>query len=256
VSAARLNLALQLELSLAAWPAIPPAGAVVTTFPECATPPSSGDAILQRLCALGLRGVRHCHLTTNRRVMVSRRDDVLRVHRAFADAPPDVLQAIVMFVNGGGLARRRARRVILEYQVPSSDGPIRRARVHPDDALLVRRMAEMYAVLNARHFGNALGGADIRVSRRMKTRLGHFRPATRAFAVPEITISRWHIRRHGWTAAFDTLLHEMVHQWQLESGLPLDHGSTFRRKALDVGIHPAATWDRQKTGKTVPERGR
>ena len=38
-----------------------------------------------------------------------------------------------------------------------------------------------------------------------------------------------------------TLLHEMVHQWQCEQGLPLDHGQSFRRKALEVGIRPNAT---------------
>jgi hypothetical protein len=31
-----------------------------------------------------------------------------------------------------------------------------------------------------------------------------------------------------------------VHQWQDESGLPLDHGSTFRRKAREIGISPYA----------------
>jgi hypothetical protein len=37
-----------------------------------------------------------------------------------------------------------------------------------------------------------------------------------------------------------TLLHEMVHQWQAENGLPVDHRGGFRRKAREVGILPAA----------------
>jgi hypothetical protein len=36
------------------------------------------------------------------------------------------------------------------------------------------------------------------------------------------------------------LLHEMVHQWQAESGLRIDHGRTFRQKAREVGVMPAA----------------
>jgi hypothetical protein len=56
----------------------------------------------------------------------------------------------------------------------------------------------------------------------------------------EIAISYRHLRRHGWTEALHTLLHEMVHQWQDETGHPLDHGRDFRRKAREVGIVPAA----------------
>jgi hypothetical protein len=36
------------------------------------------------------------------------------------------------------------------------------------------------------------------------------------------------------------LLHEMVHQWQAENGLPVDHGAVFRRKAQEVGVLPGA----------------
>jgi hypothetical protein len=37
-----------------------------------------------------------------------------------------------------------------------------------------------------------------------------------------------------------TLLHEMVHQWQAETGNPVDHGPTFRHKARQVGVLPGA----------------
>ena len=30
------------------------------------------------------------------------------------------------------------------------------------------------------------------------------------------------------------MLHEMVHQWQAETGLAVDHGRTFRRKAREA----------------------
>jgi hypothetical protein len=32
----------------------------------------------------------------------------------------------------------------------------------------------------------------------------------------------------------------MVHQWQAESGLRIDHGRTFRQKAREVGVLAAA----------------
>jgi hypothetical protein len=40
-----------------------------------------------------------------------------------------------------------------------------------------------------------------------------------------------------------TVLHEMVHQWQAETGQEADHGPGFRRKAREVGIAPVASRD-------------
>jgi hypothetical protein len=93
---------------------------------------------------------------------------------------------------------------------------------------------------NARHFHGRLATIDIRISRRMKTRLGHYTVATPGGEAAQIAISRRHLRRHGWTEVLHTLLHEMVHQWQDESGRSIDHGATFRAKAREVGIAPYA----------------
>jgi hypothetical protein len=38
----------------------------------------------------------------------------------------------------------------------------------------------------------------------------------------------------------DTLLHEMIHQWQDETHRPIDHGRAFRAKAREVGITASA----------------
>ena len=56
-----------------------------------------------------------------------------------------------------------------------------------------------------------------------------------------ITLNRRHVRRDTSVAVIDTLLHEMVHQWQAETGRAVDHGAEFRRKAREVGISPRAT---------------
>jgi len=77
----------------------------------------------------------------------------------------------------------------------------------------------------------------------MKTRLGEVCLDARNRAIINIAISRRHIRRDGWTEVEHTVLHEMVHQWQAETGRPVDHGPAFRRKAREVRIEPSARRD-------------
>jgi hypothetical protein len=74
----------------------------------------------------------------------------------------------------------------------------------------------------------------------MRTRLGELSVDVRTGSPVEIAISRRHIARHAWAEVEHTLLHEMVHQWQAETGHPVDHGPAFRRKAQLVGISPGA----------------
>jgi hypothetical protein len=104
---------------------------------------------------------------------------------------------------------------------------------------LIRELARWHVEFNRERFGNSLREVPIRISRRMKSRLGHYSPASEG-CEPEIVLSRRHIRRDGWPEALHTLLHEMVHQWQDEQGYVVDHGATFRAKARAVGITPLA----------------
>lgn len=113
-------------------------------------------------------------------------------------------------------------------------------RTHPADVPLVRELVKHHAQLNATRFGGELSTIPIRVSRRMKSRLGHYVWRGQARRCAEIVISRRHVRRNGWDEAIHTLLHEMVHQWQDETGQKPDHGREFRRKARSVGIAPRA----------------
>ena len=205
---------------------------------ELEAPPRTGDELLARLRGLGLVGIERLRLTRNRSVMVSFRKGELRVHEGYLAAPPAVLRAIVAFVCAPRRAdRRAAEAVILAHRVPREARPPARAReqTHPDDVPMAERLAAHHRELNASHFGGTLKAVPLRVSRRMRTRLGHYSVAT-ATEPAEIVISRTHIRRHGWPEALHTLLHEMVHQWQDESGRALDHGAGFRRKAREVGI--------------------
>lgn len=199
----------------------------------------AAGAFLDVLRAHGLTRIDRCRLTNNRTVMVSYRGAELRVHEGFVESPSEVLRAIVTFVNGRGAARREARRILCEH--PIERPPLRRrATGHPDDARHVAELQARHAQYNQRRFGGALGDVLIRLSRRMTSRLGHYRLPASPEERGEIVISRRHLRRHGWSEVLDTLLHEMVHQWQHEQGLRVDHGPAFRRKAREVGILPSA----------------
>lgn len=257
----------QLTLDLAAPRSVPPATPHPAPHPPAAPvarPRSSrraaqraADELLARLRAHGLpttaapgAGIDRCRLTRNRTVMVSFRGGELRVHQGYAEAPEDVLRAIVAFVQARSRAQRAAaQRVILAHPVHAVSergaappaAPLRaRERTRPEDEPMVRVLVEWHRRYNDRYFGGALRPVPIRVSRRLRRRLGHYTAATPSGLPAEIVIGRSHIRRHGWEEALHTLLHEMVHQWQDETGLPIDHGAGFRRKSREVGITPAA----------------
>jgi hypothetical protein len=206
--------------------------------------PTSADELLTRLRQLGLRGIDRCVLTHNRSVMISFRKGVLRLHRGYLDAPPDIHRAIVEFVIGRShRARREAQRVILDHSIPVHDMRPRREsvrRVRPSDIPLIAELARAHEHYNALLFGGTLSRIGIGISGRMRNRLGQYTAPCASGRPAEITISRRHIRRHGWEEALHTLLHEMVHQWQAENGLPIDHGREFRRKAREVGVEPTA----------------
>jgi hypothetical protein len=133
--------------------------------------------------------------------------------------------------------------VILEHPIPSDAMRPRRDYAHRPraaDIPLIEELARVHEHYNAMLFGGRLSRIAIRISGRMRNRLGQYSAACASGRPAEITISRRHIRRHGWEEALHTLLHEMVHQWQAESGMPIDHGREFRRKAREVGVEPTA----------------
>jgi hypothetical protein len=206
---------------------------------------ASPAAFRARLAAAGLGEQWRITITDNRQTMVSFRDSAVRVHRVYLDAPDHVIEAIARFV----LTRRRdvrraASRIIVAYgpaQEGSSVLPIRRVeQTHPRDEPWAKRLTALHRQLNFDVFDNELREIPIRVSRRMRRKLGHYSVAGEADP-PEIAISRWHIRHHLWPEVVHTLLHEMVHQWQDEQGLPIAHDRAFRSKARAVGADPRAT---------------
>lgn len=205
------------------------------------------DHLPERLRLLGLREVSRILTHSNRTVMVSiGSDGTLRLHRGYAWASDRVLRAIVRFLDPRVPRRLRqsAQRELLafpaEHYAPASARPARRDRPRPGDLRLIDRLQRLHAELNGRHFGGSLGELPIRLSDRMRTRLGELAVDLRTSRPLEIALSRRHLARHDWAEVEHTMLHEMVHQWQAEAGLRVDHGPTFRRKAREVGVLPAA----------------
>ena len=205
------------------------------------TTPRTADELLARLRQLGLKRIAKARLTCNRNVMVSFGGGELRVHEGYLAAPESVLRAIAIFVEGRTQAdRRAAQRIIVSYPILTAAPPMRRERTHGDDEGIVEQLDAWHQRYNVRHFNERLKPVAIRVSRRMKSRLGHYTAAAHGGSGAEIAISRSHVLKHGWPEALHTLLHEMVHQWQDETERTIDHGASFRAKCREVGIAPYA----------------
>ncbi len=199
----------------------------------------------RRLRRAGLRGADRVVVHENRTVVVSVRRDVVRVHRGFAYASDRVLRAVVEFRDGRSPGRRRAaHRELLAFPVhdyvPPAAAARRRPPPSPGDHAVVAALHELHAMLNRRHFADCLSQPTFRLSNRMRSRLGEIVVDDTGARPPEIALGRWHLKRDGWAEVARTVLHEMVHQWQAETGRRLDHGPEFRDKARAVGIEPTA----------------
>lgn len=209
--------------------------------------PATERTLAGRLTELGLPPFPRIVTHRNEQVMLSwTPGKVFRVHEGYAQAPDEVLRAIVRFVTPGTRRDQRAaaRQVFLSYPVERHAPPRMRPAVVPDprpaDRQMLERLQRLHHELNQRCFGGALGTIPLRLSPRMRRRLGEIRLERSSGRPVHIAISRRHIRREGWDRVAETLLHEMVHQWQAETGGPVDHGAGFRRKAREVGIEPRA----------------
>jgi SprT-like family protein len=210
--------------------------------------PVSPDRLLLSLRSQGLTSLSSVTLHQNRSVMVSLgARGHLRLHRGYAWAPDHVLAAVAEFLRPGARrAERAAARTTLlafpaESFAPSPRPLVRRPEApRPGDAPLLDRLRALHDQLNGEYFGGCLSRIPIRLSGRMHRRLGELRVDRATGAAEEIGLARRHLRRDGWEAVRETMLHEMVHQWQAESARPVDHGREFRRMARRVGIDPRA----------------
>ena len=193
--------------------------------------------LASRLHHLGLRSVARVELHRNRVVLLTLRHGVLRIHGGYADAPDDVLADIVTFLSPFVRRRQRlaARRRFLGYPLGEPPAAARRPpRIAAADRPWIERLHLMHQQLNARHFGGELGELPFRLSGRMRRRLGQVTLSRETGEATEIAMNRRHVQGDPWDEVEDTLLHEMVHQWQAETGRSVDHGVEFRRKMSTV----------------------
>jgi len=212
------------------------------------------EVLARRLRLLGLRPVNAVRTHTNRTVMVSLNERLaLRLHRGYVFAPDRVLAAIVRFLDPRAprADRRRAEQVFLAFPVelyaPRPRDRSTGERARPGDITLLHRLRLLHRELNRKYFAGTLGEIPIRLSARMRTRLGEVSVDLRTGRPIEIALSRRHLAEHPWQEVEHTMLHEMVHQWQAETGRSIDHGPIFREKAREVGVLPAA---RRAVGRT------
>lgn len=212
----------------------------------------AAELLARRLERLGVHrifGIRGLVVHQNRTVMLSTNGrGVLRLHAGFAQAPDRVLEAIIRFLmpRVPRAERLEAEKVFLAFPVfDHAPAPRRRAAElpRPGDVAVLHRLEEMHRRLNSEYFGGLLGPIRFRLSGRMRTRLGELAVDRKSGKPTEIALSRRHLRAHGWTEVEHTVLHEMVHQWQAETGVEVDHGPGFRKKAREVGIVPSAVRD-------------
>ncbi|HET7602536.1 MAG TPA: SprT-like domain-containing protein [Gemmatimonadales bacterium] len=203
--------------------------------------PRRGEAIGSRLRDLGLHSLNRVVLHRNRVVLLTFARGVLRLHEGYASAPDDVLRAIARFLSRSTPRRDRlaARRLFLAFPVEqfASSRPTAQPSSRPaieSDRPWIQRLRAEHARLNMERFGGELGELPIRLSGRMRRRLGHVMLSRETGAAVEIAMNRRHVQRDPWPMVEDTLLHEMVHQWQAETGRRVDHGAEFRRKLAEV----------------------
>ena len=195
---------------------------------------------------------------------LTQRGTALNVHAAYAAATPTILDAFATLAIEGGVGSRRsqvAARLVSEW--PDVVEAIEAARrAHLEGARGAERtsptrccatpeqrayLQSLYAYLNATRFGSRLPSVPVRLSRRMRSTLGHMLPdedAGGARRVAEIALNVDLMLEGNGAERIDTLLHEMAHAADyLESGAR-GHGPTWRSWARRVGCRPTTLYDR------------
>lgn len=233
-------------------------------------PPASAPELLHGLRARGATRLQRVRLRSNRTVLWSLTDGgrTLNLHRAYAAAPPAVLDAFALLAGGGRRGSPEVRRAALRVRNwPPALEAIRDLRGEEVSAALAvaqgeapgpsvagsgcvarpgerDRIVDLYRRLNHERFEGCLPPeVPLRLSGRMRRRLGHMRPGTgegEIRVVVEIALNHDLLAPGNELLLVDTLLHEMAHaaDWLLNGRA--GHGRSWKLWALRVGCHPTA----------------
>lgn len=226
------------------------------------------DDLLVQLHRRGATRLERVRLRPNRTVLwsLTRGGRVLNLHEAFAAAPPRILDDLALLAREAARrthrVREAARRVREWPPVTEAMEGLRLRQVSAELAMAPEgvavlptapcsgtrqereRVRTLFLRFNILRFGSLLPpGLPIRLSGRMRRRLGHMRPGTGKGGVRlvlEIALNRALLLPENRRILEDTLLHEMAHavDWLLNGHA--GHGPSWKAWALRAGCHPAA----------------
>jgi hypothetical protein len=236
----------------------------------------TAETMLRLLARRGCRRLEDVRFKNNRGRIISLSKDgrTLHVHACFQDADDDVVNAVVTFLKAGrrSYAYRESIRVMREhfeahsqkYATTSPEEEDHRLKRDMDRLPCVGNseqrafIREAFARYNAGLFGSKLPLVKLRLSDRMRSRLGHIRYHTTSNderIVLELALNI-HLMLPGNEAILlDTLLHEMTHMeaWLMQGERA--HGPDWKSIANRVGCEATAcstqTIRRRRKGKPV-----
>lgn len=225
------------------------------------TPPEFVSEIRRR----GAGRVRSVTFRDNRSTLwsLTKGGTVLNVHSAYREAPADLLDAFATLAREGGArseTSRRAAQHIREWPPVVAAMKMARLRFARDGRRRGRSgsccatdaqrsyLRALFRYFNQTRFGGCLpADIPVRLSRRMKSALGHMRPGEDPESgrfVAEIALNVDLLLPGNGPERIDTLLHEMAHAADyLETG-HRGHGPSWRSWAARAGCRPSTLYDR------------
>lgn len=220
------------------------------------------------LQALHLRGatrIRRVRFRDNRSTVwsLTRRGTVLNLHDAFQASPPAIIDAFATLAKEGGIGSVQARQAAERVRswpplaTAMSESRARHAERRRETGAALHccgtdaqrtYLRTLYRYLNRTRFAGELpDDLPLRLSRRMKSALGHMRPGrTRDGTryVAEIAVNVDLLLEGNGATRVDTVLHEMAHAVDfLETG-HRGHGASWREWARRAGCRPTRLHDR------------
>jgi hypothetical protein len=241
------------------------------------SPAATAGEFLAALRQRGATRLQRVRFRRNRTVLWSLTDRgrTLNLHAAYAGSPPILLDAFALLAGSSRDAegRRRAARRVREWTpVVEAIGRLREVEVLAAMAVAQgrpgkegggappatpgglpscvggveerTRILSLYRRFNEERFDGCLPvEVPIRLSSRMRRRLGHMRPGTSPGGervVVEIALNHHLLRAANHHLLLDTLLHEMAHaaDWLVDGRA--GHGPSWRGWARRAGCQPRA----------------
>jgi hypothetical protein len=229
---------------------------------SAAPPLLSSDEMRRALARRGCRSLTTVLFKKNRGRIISLSKDgrTLHIHACFQEANDEAMNAVVTFLKAGprSYAYREAIRSMRDFfdanaakyvpitGVEEDHRVVREVQRLPCVGTAAQRsfLREAFGRFNNLHFGNRLpASVRIRLSNRMKSRLGHVRYHTTTSGervVLELALNIHLMLPDNEAVLLDTLLHEMTHieAW-LEHG-ERGHGRQWKQIANRVGCEATA----------------